>query len=597
MQRDNETALRRLFAGHGLRPALQPIVDLRHRSVFGYESLIRPPAGCGFETPDELSAGASSAGLTPALDEACLQASCRAFAAHGCRGRLFLNMSLETLGDADCLQRLLDWFDAGSGVAPGDVVIEIGGQFSAGDDRHIHTAAGRLRAAGMEIALDDLSTGYPGLRTWSALRPHYVKVHRRFLSGMDTDPVRREFVRAIRRSARELNCRVIALGIESATELAAARLLDIDFAQGSLLGHPAPEPEHESAVVARAPQQQDGPAGAAGSDTQVGQLAISVPVLTVQHVLDEAVDLFQTDRNLTSVPVIEAERVIGILKRQDLLELMAGRYSRELYGKRPVTQFMDTRPLCVDHRHSLEYVSRRLTSGGDSELSQDFVILREGRFHGVGRTGALLRRITEQQIQYARFANPLTQLPGNPAVHQALNEALSAGRPIRVAYVDLNHFKPYNDYYGYDAGDAILVALGRILQDVVDGTQDFLGHIGGDDFVIIFRSQDWQARCAEVLSRFGQATPSFYDAPALSEGGIRSRNRRGEEEFFQLISVAIGVVDPDPAHCGSSHDVARLAAEAKQQAKSRGGNALFVSRRRRPSPGDARVAAARQPPL
>src|SRR5690606_20413911 len=116
---------------------------------------------------------------------------------------------------------------------------------------------------------------------------------------------------------------------------------------------------------------------------------------------------------------------------------------------------------------------------GDRPLSQDFIITRDGRFYGIGKTSTLLRRITEQQIRNARYANPLTLLPGNVPIHELLEELLARDEPFHVAYCDLDHFKPYNDCYGYSRGDEVIVYLAQIIQGEVDAQLDFVGHIGG----------------------------------------------------------------------------------------------------------------------
>jgi len=273
---------------------------------------------------------------------------------------------------------------------------------------------------------------------------------------------------------------------------------------------------------------------------------------------------------------------LGIIQRQEILELYTARYSRELYGKKPARLFMDKRPVVVAADASLEEVSRLLTADGDQPLNQDFLITRNGNFCGVGKTSTLLRRITEQQIRNARYANPLTLLPGNVPIHELLDDLLARAEQFHVAYCDVDNFKPYNDHYGYSRGDEVIMRLAQILQDVADDERDFVGHIGGDDFMLILRGADWRARCERVLQLFAAAITDLYSEEALAAGGIFARSRGGEPCFFPLLTVSIGAVHPDPEFCFNHHDVAALAVDAKQQAKLQAGNSLFISRRRRP---------------
>ncbi len=111
---------------------------------------------------------------------------------------------------------------------------------------------------------------------------------------------------------------------------------------------------------------------------------------------------------------------------------------------------------------------------------------------------------------------------------------------------------------------------------------DFVGHIGGDDFVVLFQSPDWEARCHRILQRFDESAPQFYNESHRAAGGYTSENRRGEQEFHPLVSLALGAVAIDPMGYHSYHEVARAAAEAKSVAKRSASSALFVDRRRGP---------------
>lgn len=192
----------------------------------------------------------------------------------------------------------------------------------------------------------------------------------------------------------------------------------------------------------------------------------------------------------------------------------------------------------------------------------------------------LLKRITELKIRNARHSNPLTLLPGNVPINWEIDNLLQSTADFHIAYFDLNHFKPFNDCYGYSRGDQVIRQLSSLLSSHINTEVDFLGHIGGDDFVVLFRSRDWRARCEQVVAAFEQRVQELYKASDLSTGGIWSQDRSGQPTFFPLLSLAIGVVHPDPYKCSSYHEVAELAAEAKKQAKQQSGSAIFLSSRR-----------------
>jgi GGDEF domain-containing protein len=208
------------------------------------------------------------------------------------------------------------------------------------------------------------------------------------------------------------------------------------------------------------------------------------------------------------------------------------------------------------------------------------IIVQDGCYLGLASVRDLLKRITELKIRNARHSNPLTLLPGNVPINQEIDSLLQRACDFHIAYFDLNHFKPFNDCYGYSRGDQVIRRLGGLLTAHADSESDFVGHIGGDDFVVLFRSRDWRARCARVISAFDQQVQSLYRASDLAAGGIWSQDRNGQAAFFPLLSLAVGVVHPDPYKCSSYHEIAELAADAKKQAKLQTGSALFLSSRR-----------------
>jgi GGDEF domain-containing protein len=222
-------------------------------------------------------------------------------------------------------------------------------------------------------------------------------------------------------------------------------------------------------------------------------------------------------------------------------------------------------------------------------MANDFIITRNGEYFGLGKVRDLLRKITELQIRNARYSNPLTQLPGNVPIYEFIDSLLFARKPFQVAYCDLNNFKPYNDVYGYAKGDAVLQKLASILSAHVSFSDNFLGHIGGDDFIIVFQDNDWRKKLNTILTIFECEAPLFYDEKDRRSGGIWAHDRTGQPKFYSFLSLSIGVVMPDCLHCGSHHEVASLATEAKHEAKNVGGNNIFISRRKRPSdqPGNS----------
>ena len=179
-------------------------------------------------------------------------------------------------------------------------------------------------------------------------------------------------------------------------------------------------------------------------------------------------------------------------------------------------------------------------------------------------------------------ANPLTRLPGNLSIESRIDRALAEKRALAVLYVDLNQFKAYNDVYGYEEGDRVLKALARVLVDQVrpGGAADFIGHIGGDDFIALSTPDRMEEAAAKICAAFDAVAPSFYSEADRARGAIVAKDRLGVEREFPLLSVAIGICHNRERELKNFAHIAALGAELKKAAKAKAGSAYVVDRRR-----------------
>ncbi|MEO5365611.1 MAG: GGDEF domain-containing protein [Magnetococcus sp. WYHC-3] len=297
----------------------------------------------------------------------------------------------------------------------------------------------------------------------------------------------------------------------------------------------------------------------------------------------EVAEAFKNDNELKIIPVLQEQRPVGVVHRSQFMSLFLSPFGHDLYCRKPIHRLMDVNPILLDYHLPLEKASRIITANQDLWSEYNFVIADGERYLGVGFILDLLRRITELQIQNARHANPLTGLPGNVPINDELNCALARGGMFVVAYCDLDNFKPFNDYYGYDKGDEVIRECARVLVASCDPRRDFLGHVGGDDFIVIYQSENWETRCREALEEFGRLVPALYNEQDREAGGIWGKDRQGNPVFFGFVSLSIGAVLPTTDQCRSHHDIATMAVHAKKMAKRIPGNSLFCDRRRGPT--------------
>ncbi len=562
-----------------LSPVYQPIFSLHQSNLYGYEALIRGPVNSSLHAPVNLFQTAHQLGHLSELEYACRETSCNTFASLKGQGKLFINVSPMSLVESGYQQGMTHKILDKIGLSPNRIVIELSEQYPLDDYDVIRQATLHFRNMGFEIAIDDLGSGYAGLRVWEELRPNYVKIDRHFIENIDSDKAKQEFVSSIQKIAASLSCLVVAEGIETVEQLVTVRKLGIPFGQGYYLGRP------ESHLNIREPKglRSDFPSQRVKPHhTLAGDLAEQAKTVTPGATFESVIELFRRNKKLICLPVLADEFVVGNITRNDMLERMTSPYTRDLYLKKKARDFMNSEPVTIDYNSSLEEAGNIIARQNDEQIDSHFIVTDNSRFVGVARTRNLLGKLTELQLQHARHASPLTGLPGNLAIDQTLDNWLSSGIEFHVAYLDLNHFKPFNDYYGYKAGDEVIGALAEIVKKHAHPEQDFVGHIGGDDFVVLYRSINWQQRCADIIAEFDQSIPFHYDEEARRRGGIEGLDRRGESHFFPILGLAIGLVHPDPTFITSYHDIAALAADAKHCAKQHTQSHIFISRRRKP---------------
>ena len=208
-----------------------------------------------------------------------------------------------------------------------------------------------------------------------------------------------------------------------------------------------------------------------------------------------------------------------------------------------------------------------MTSQDQRYLSDGFVVTENGRYVGLGTGDQLVRSVTELRLEAARHANPLTFLPGNIPISLHIKRLLDSGAAFVACYLDMNHFKPFNDQYGYWQGDEMIRLLARLAAAHSDPQRDFVGHVGGDDFLILFQSTDWRQRCERVIREFAELARELYDEAARQAGGIQAEDRHGVLRFFPFTTLSVGALRVEGGQFADAEEVASRAALAKRQAK------------------------------
>lgn len=566
--------LKRILTERLFTTLFQPIIDCKSGQLLGLEALVRGPEGSSLFSPERIFATAQQYDLLFAVERAVSEQAIACYVLLGKPGRLFLNFSPVVLGDNSTLEWLENMVERYQ-LRSGDLVMELSESYVIGDIQALAKQLERCREHGFVLAIDDLGAGYSGLRLWSELHPEYVKIDRHFIKDIDKDPVKHEFMRGIVELSQRLGCGIIAEGVETRAELQTVNQLGINLCQGFYLGRPSTKPklsceldDDKLSAVTALPIKY--------SET-VQVLCSYVEPLPINVTLAKVWDRFKNREQYSSLPVVHNGRLIGLIHRALVLEMLSGPYGRALYAKKRASELVTDNAIVVEKMASLGEVSQMVTDEDDMYVRQHFVIVDQGRYVGMGNTRDLLRRITEVRLMHARHANPLTLLPGNVPINQHIQQQIDAEADFTVAYVDINHFKPYNDLYGYQRGDEVIQLVGKLLRRHCESRGHFVGHVGGDDFVTVFNSESGEEICQQICKDFVHSQRELYNDQDYNHGTVSALDRSGEKREFPLVSLSIGLVPAHPA-LKRVDDYALQLSEAKKQAKSAGQSSVVIYR-------------------
>jgi GGDEF domain-containing protein/CHASE3 domain sensor protein len=195
-----------------------------------------------------------------------------------------------------------------------------------------------------------------------------------------------------------------------------------------------------------------------------------------------------------------------------------------------------------------------------------------------------LKRLEEMSLD----TSPLTRLPGGISIESEMNKRISTHRPIAFCLMDIDNFKAYNDRYGYAKGNKLIKGTAEIIAKAVSmhgNNDDFIGHIGGDDFVVITSPDNFKSICTAITKTYDKSIPIFYDEADKRRGYIIGENRQGDQVKFPLASISIAVVTNERRNLLNHIQYGEVAAELKEHAKSKSGS-IFLVDQRRDDPGN-----------
>lgn len=540
---------------------IQPIIDLsQNQRIFAYEALCRVRDDAGLLIGGgEALAIARRAGRLVEFDFACQSSALRV--KQGVLPKsmpIFINAMPTSLlrsnfsvhPSFDLMQQLH--------VPPHEVVIEVVECEQVDDHEALAQACERLKAMGFRIALDDIGSGYSGLSLLAALRPDFVKIDRSLVHGAHNSRMRIGVLEALISMAQRLGCSTIAEGLEDVEDVELCRDLGVGYAQGFYFAAAAPHLAEPKSIPSFSPSRNR----QVRSLIRLGDFLSPGETLSSHVQVEEAHQIFLRNPALEFVIVLDQGHPVGFLTRTILTRPVwagIGRYVQYL------NQILTVRV----NVHSL---LRRLYDVG-GRVQPWVVVDDSGRYMGMLTLMGVLDHLLNAGLPAS--VHPLSELPTGPVLRSLIDQRIESGEMLQLVYLDLDHFKAFNDRYGFIRGDAMIKVLAEILRKGFDGLPDAeLGHIGGDDFLLVTpqQSEGLEERLGWVIDRFHELAPHLYDENELETGFFSTQNGR----CYPVATLSVVVVNGKISPLTDSVTASARAAQLKCAAKDRQGSVIVI---------------------
>lgn len=574
--------LKKIIDEKNIRTLFQPIISMKTGEILGYETLSRGPEGSPLESPLALFAAAKKHKLLFPLEKVCREKALNKARELDNGYKIFINVDPHVIYDENFRGGMTKDFLKALSLSHKNIVIELTERSSYGCYNGFKKALTHYKDQGFKIAIDDTGAGYSGLLSIVSITYNYIKIDRSLIKDIDRDLVKQALLEAFVRFAKKIDSRVIAEGIETMDELDVLIDLGVDYAQGYLIARPEKAFVKDFAVVDYI-LKKNRVKNLKRDIAMIGEIALRDIAVTPDTHTGVIVDIFEMNENLHSVVILQDQKPVGLVMRDKLYSRLGTKFGYALYMDRPVQLIMNKNPLIVDFNTPIVDVSRKAMERELANIYDCIIVTRNDDYYGSVSIKTLLDKFAQLQVEEAKQLNPLTNLPGNLIIEEEISARLNDKEPVSVLYLDLDNFKVYNDRYGYKKGDEIIRFTAEILNEAVTkrgNTGDFIGHIGGDDFVIVTTPDKEVEISKYIIEKFDSNVGRFFDDRDRKAGYILGKNRQGAECISPLTSISIAIINNKDRDIESHLQISDIAAELKKYAKRKPGS-VFVKDRRR----------------
>lgn len=534
---------------HLLDVAFQPIVDIHSGALIGVEALLRGTDELGFESIfaffDQLYADNVLYTFDLKLREKVIEKFCTID--NHRQLKLFYNIDNRLLNTTHFAKGNTSKILQRYGLDHKSMVFELSEHNEIANFEHFTKLMDHYAQEGFCIAIDDFGIGQSGYKHLYHSAPNLIKIDRFFLQSIDQDPKKKILVRHMVQLATLMGARVIAEGVETIPELMVCKEVGCHLLQGYLVQRPMLDVaalrsryEHVSSdTVVNKRDKND-------QNVILKRLICQKPVM-INDSMETLLEMFKREESLILIPIVDTQmQPMGIIHEHRLKSVIYSPYGSALIRNRSsvlseLETYIEPIPV-VDLTMSLETMIELFSL---SENAPGVLVVDSSRYIGYLSARVMIELIHERNLIRARDENPLTRLPGNYMINEYIAQVFSSRKESVMCYFDFDHFKPYNDYYGFRNGDRVILLFADLMRKILSG-DSFIGHIGGDDFFAGSAVQDsldlFSIKIERLVQKFNDDVREFYDVKDRERGFIAAEDRFGELREFKLLNVSAVVV-------------------------------------------------------
>lgn len=558
-----------------IKTVFQPIISLRDGHVLGHEALSRITCETAIKDIDMLFNIAEECKRLWDLELLCRTRALEAaykFMVPPYSKKLFLNVNPNIMRDQAFKEGFTKSFLEQYEITPSNVIFEITERNVISDMAGFRATIDHYKNQDYEIAIDDAGAGYSGLNLISDISPNFIKLDMKLIRNVDTDNLKYALVKGMVEFSKVSKVSLIAEGIESYEELNTLVNLGVQYGQGYFIQKPeelVKEISQELLMeLKKINIKKNYTTQNILPNIYISNICTTMETVSPTELVQNIYDKFKQNPDCYGLCVIENHMPVGIVTKEKLTLKLSGQYGFALYQSKAISQLMDREFLTVDARTHINKVSTLSMSRPNDKLYDFIVVTENQKYMGVITIKNLLQKTTQIEITAAKHQNPLSGLPGNLVIEQRLMQCLTNHKKYSVAYFDIDNFKAYNDVYGFENGDLVIKLLADTLKDSISD-EEFVGHIGGDDFVIILNHHIKEDYFKNLKNQFEKDVLAFYHQKDIQTGYITTANRRGKMEQFPLITLTYVMINNETQTFQNVMELTELLAKLKKDAKQK----------------------------